>query len=400
MSMRFKESIWDDSEPEYAPLIKKIRNHYIWAPSKKYRTAGYAVTTIRLEGTVGDGLDIERAAHCRALTREMLEWFDGVTNGREPGTWGWLIGRYLHDEYSSIHDTQPSTRAQYRKELAKIEDAIRNVLLSETDYGRMMQWKIAMQKNGRSVHYISKWFRHLGLPLSHGVKLGDPDCVRIKSIRSEMRIAKPPRRSTFATRRDINLIIPAADARGWRQLSMASLFRFELMLRGTDVYGEWEPAEDKEGGIVHNGRRWVKGLTWEMFDSEVIYLEKVISKTSRSMPEAYRWDLRNVPALRRRLVAIPPEQRIGPVIVMSDGLPPRSDRLTKQFKAIVRSIPDIPDDLRISDYRSGAITEAKSMVDPMTLRNAAQHTQISTTDTYVRGRSGDADKVVQMRNRK
>lgn len=395
--MRFKPSVWDDSDPDYAPCIKRIRDHFRWTPPKKYRDAGYAIKGIRLEGEAGDGLDRARAHHCRALTRDMLDWYDGITAGKEPGTWAWLIGRYLSDEYSSIHETQPSTRAQYRKELAKIEAGIGNVKLSATDYTRMMQWRLTMEKNGRSRHYISKWFRHIGLPLSHGVKIGDPDCKRIKDIRSEMRIPKPPRRTTFATRDHINLIIPEADRRGWHQLSLASLFRFELMLRGTDVYGEWEPAEDRAGGIVMNGRRWVKGLTWEMFDPEVIYLEKVISKTARSLPEPYRWDLRNVPEIRRRLLQIPAENRIGPVLVMEDGLPPRSDRLTKQFKAVVRSLDDVPDDLRISDYRSGAITEASSLVDPMTLRNAAQHSQITTTDGYVRGRSSAADKVVVLR---
>lgn len=398
--MRFDQSLWDDSRPDYAPCMCKIRDHYRWITPKKYRQAGYAVTTIRLEGKVGDGLDLDRAAHCRALTREMMEWFEGQTKGREPGTWAYMIGRYLHDEYSAIHGVQPSTRKQYRHELAKIEVAIGSVRLKETDYTRLMQWKIAMEKKGRGDHYISKWFRHLGLALSHGVKLGDADCKRIKDIRAEMRIPKAPRRSKFLTREHVNKIITAADAKGWHALSLASLFRFELMLRGTDVYGEWEPAEGKNGGILHNGRRWVKGLTWEMFDPGLVYLEKVISKTAKSMPEAYRWDLRNIPELRRRLMAVPQEQRIGPVIVMEDGLPPRSSRLTKQFKFIVRSIPDVPDDLRISDYRSGAITEARGLVDPMTLRNAAQHTQISTTDIYVRGRSDDADKVVVMRSGK
>jgi hypothetical protein len=60
---------------------------------------------------------------------------------------------------------------------------------------------------------------------------------------------------------------------------------------------------------------------------------------------------------------------------------------------------ELPDELRISDARSGGITEAKALVDPKTLSHAAQHTQLSTTDLYTRDRSGSANKVIALRAR-
>ena len=51
--MNFKQSLWDDSDPLYAPCMKKIRNGYFWVPPKKYRDQGYGIKTYKLEGTVG-----------------------------------------------------------------------------------------------------------------------------------------------------------------------------------------------------------------------------------------------------------------------------------------------------------------------------------------------------------
>ncbi|WP_120636073.1 hypothetical protein [Ruegeria sp. EL01] len=407
--MLFDKSLWDDSDPTYAPCIKhrKDRGSYFWRPPKKYLDAGYAIKTYKLEGTAGDGRDMERARHCRLLTREMLDWFEGETNGRKPGTWGWLIGRYVSDEYSSIQEVQPSTRKKYKEWMKRIENAIGEVLIDQTDFERMMGWRKNMQGNGRSVDYISRWFTHFMIVVSHGIKAGDPDtqshCVRIKTIRGEMRIQSPAARSQAITWDQVETVVAEADKRGWPQLALSVLLRFEFMLRGVDVYGEWEPAEGGRGGVLfeHKGtvKRWVKGLTWEMIASDVSSFEKVISKTAKSLPEPYTFDLNDVPDIRRRLLSIPEAERVGPVIKMDDGLPPRSEKLTKQFKAIVRDHPDLSDELRLSDNRSGGITESKDLVEPMTLRDAAQHKMVSTTDRYVRARSAAANKVVSLRQK-
>lgn len=389
--MRFRPSLWDDSEPDYAPCMKKVRDSFFWVPPAKYRKAGYAIKTIRLEGD-----DLDRAAHARALTREMLDWFDGETSGREPGTWSWLIGRYLSDEFSGIHDVRPNTRRKYKEELGRIEAAIGRVLLSETDYTRLKTWQRQMQEKGRSPGYIKKWFTHWGLALAHGVKIGNADCARIRQIRSEMRLRSAARRTVFITRPQVDSVVSEADRRGLGFVGLAVLLRFELMLRGNDVHGQWEPAEDRKGGIRHHGKIWVDGITWDMLDPEVTRLRKVISKTRDSMPEPYEWSLLALPEIRRRLLSVPPEARTGPVIVAHDGLPPKEGYLTKAFKRIVRDL-GLPDDLQIRDSRSGGITEAKELVDPYTLQHAAQHTQQSTTDIYARGRSASANKVVRMR---
>ena len=268
---------------------------------------------------------------------------------------------------------QPSTREGYKKILGNIEDDIGAVLLAETNFERLVKWKRSMENGGFSQHYIKKWFTHLGLVISHGKKLGIDDCVRIKSIREEMRISTPAARHAYLTREQAEQIIEEADRRGWFNLSLSILFRFEYMLRGVDVYGEWQPAEGRQGGIQRNGRLWAKGLTWEMFNPSLASFTKVISKTARSMPEPYEFDV--IPSIQNRLLKTPEEKRVGPVILGVDGFPPKSDLMTRRFKIIVRHL-DLPDSLRIADARAGGITEAKALVDPYTLRDAAQHTQL------------------------
>ncbi|MGC0225191.1 hypothetical protein [Pseudooceanicola nitratireducens] len=390
--MKFDQSVWDDSDPDYAPGLKrnKARGTYFWAPPKKYKDAGYSIKTVRLD----EPTDIARAARCRELTREMLDWYRGQETGRREGSWSYLIARYLSDEYSGIWDVRAGTRAQYKKELAKVEAVLGEVDILDTDFTMLMTVKKAMETKGRSTHYIKKWFTHFGLVVSHGVKIRQPGCDEVKAIRSEMRIKTPPRRTRFITREHVEKIVAEADRRGWWQLSVSVLIRFEYLLRGVDVHGEWSPVEDGAGGITHNGLQWDGGLTWEMVDPDLQHFEKVISKTRDSLPEPYLFHL--IPEIKKRLANVPKEKRVGPVIAMEDGLPPRNGRLTKQFKTVAKAA-ELPEYLQIRDARSGGITEAKSMVDGYALRDAAQHTQITTTDIYARGRSETANNVVQIR---
>ena len=326
-----------------------------------------------------------------------MQWWQGENAPRiQAGTWGWLIQRYIHDEISSIKRVRSYTRQNYIRTLDRVAAAIGDISIAETDYTMLAGWQSAMEQKGRSVNYIANWFRHFGLALSHGIKLRIPGCLAVKEIRSEMRIKSPPRRSNFMTRDQVNLIVEEADQRGMGYLSLALLFRFEFMLRGVDVYGQWAPADGRKGGLQHNGQFWEDGLTWEMFNRDLTSFKKVISKTRDTLKEPYHFDLTATPEIRKRLMTTPIQERVGPVIIVKDGLPPKYTTVSQAFSRLVKAT-GLPKGLRISDARSGAITEAQSLVDPMTLRNAAQHTQITTTDIYARGRSEGANKVVRIR---
>lgn len=404
--MRFEQSLWDDTDPDYAPGLSKTRGTFYWRPARKYVAAGYQIKSFKLGGEVGDGLDHARAYQCRELTREMLRWHEGQTSGREPGTWGWIIGRYLHDEYSDIQTVRPATREKYKREMARIEDAVSNVLLADTDYARLMEWRLTMQRKGRSNSFIKKWFTHWGLALSHGVKLGDAECIRIQSIRSRMRIAHTAPRAVYATREQVDAIVREVDATGALWASLAILLRFEFALRGTDVYGQWEMADENRGGGItyepNEGARrrvWVDGMTWDMIDAGVTRLTKTISKTAKSNPEPYVFPIEGVAEVQRRLLSIPLSERVGPVIKAEDGLPPKDGRITRLFKKAVRDL-GLPDDLQLRDLRAGGLTEGSEYDNPWALQHAGQHTQITTTNRYVRDRDRGVREVVAFRQGK
>lgn len=400
--MNFRDSVWDDSEPEYAPGKRTLRGKPVWRPTKKYLDAGFAVKMFRLDGT-----ELEQAQKCRELTREMLRWYEGETKGRTPGTWGWLIGRYKSDDSSAIWDVQPSTREDYKKRLARIENAIGEVKIVQTNYERLILWRRSMEKNGRSRDYIKKWFDHFMIVVKHGILIGDPathaHCLTLKAIRGEMRIKSAPARTTFMTWPQVETLVQACDDADLGFLGTALLFRFEFALRGTDVYGLWEPAEGRTGGITHNNRMWTGGLTWEMFDRDLTGFEKVINKTRESMPEPYWWSLTAVSHLRERLMAVPIGDRVGPVIIARHGRPPWNGEIPTLFRKM-RKESGLPDDLQIRDARAGGGTEIKNMVDagklsPMIVRDAMQHQQQGTTDRYLRDRSTSANRVVEMRQK-
>lgn len=399
MPSKFRESLWDDSEPLYAPFQKNIRGRYVWIPSKRYRDAGYAIKTFPLHAQGDTEQDaLLRAAECRDLTRELMRWWNGEEQSRvEAGTWGWLAQRYLTDAYSQFQEVRAGTQEGYRKKINYIIEAVGEVLIEDTDYQMMMEWTQHMRNNGRSLHYIKAWWTHFGLILSHGVKIQAPGCARVKAIRSEMRIKTPAAKTTVTDRAVVNRIVAWADDNDLPLLSLAVLMRFEFLLRGVDIYGSWAPAQGRRGGIQRDGRIWEGGLTWEMFDGSLTTFEKVISKTRDSLPEPYTFNLTAVPEIRDRLLAI--QRKIGPVFAGADGLPLPQDTITRQF-ARARKALRLPDDLKLMDLRASGITEAKSKVDPFTLRDAAQHSQVGTTGRYVRARSDAANRVIEMRRTK
>lgn len=389
--MTFKPSLWDNSDPSYAPFLKLIKGkYYKWIPTPKYIKAGWNRRSVPLVGEPGDGLDDLRAAECRRMTRRLLTWFEEATRSKTiAGTWGWLIERYETDEFSPIHDTKASTRAGYIKHLSVVRSEVGDTLLSATDHTQMMMWKREWEQ--KSPAYVRKMFGKLRLISGYGVMLGDPEATRIKGILSQMRIKQSPSRNVIVTRDQVEKIVSYADSKGLRHLSLSVLFQFTYMLRGVDIHGQWM---EGTGGIQHNGKRWEDGLTWDMFAPDLSSFTKVISKTAGSMPEPYVFDL--TAELRQRLSETPQERRIGPVVVVKDGTPPKEGRLSHSFRA-ARDALSLPEDIQMRDLRSGAITEARGMVSPMELRNAAQHRDIATTNGYVRSRSEDANKVVRLR---
>jgi hypothetical protein len=161
------------------------------------------------------------------------------------------------------------------------------------------------------------------------------------------------------------------------------------------VIGEWEPIPDgvADSGIVLNGRRWVRGLTWSDNGSDLL-IRKATSKTGAFAAH----DLKLCPFTRELLDIVPADERVGPLIVDERaGRPYAESAYGREWRVVARAA-GIPDHVWNMDARAGAITEAEDAgADLDHIRSAAAHSQMSTTQRYSRGAVGKSRRVAELR---
>lgn len=413
--MRFRDDLLDGSDPSYAPCVRKAKRWFYWRAPKKYITAGFHDNTIRLPGEEGDGRDNDRASKARELTRDMLRWYDNEEALVQPGTWLWLIGRFKADEFSPFNDNvKASTRHGYLQTLKYLEEAIGGVRLADTNFERLMIWKRMMNDSfirrreeenasraergleARPVdptHHVHNRFTALRYLISHGVRIEEPDAIRIKTILSEIRITTPRRREVAMTRHQAEAIIAAADAAGNTSFALGFTCQWELGLRAVDVRGQWLDEQ--------SGKRWADGMTWDMIDSGMRTLRKTPSKTEKASPDAMIFDLTIVPEIRERLMAIPLDQRVGPVIKMNNGKPYTKRHWQNTFRKFARA-GGVPDEVYAMDARAGAVTEAKAAGATAEQRQRfANHSNAAMTERYTRDdKNADVNMVIELRRTK
>lgn len=410
--MRYENSLFDGSDPLYAPGAGWSGRWCYWKPTPKFRKMGYTVSSVRLPGEKGDGRDEERAREARRLTREMLAHFHADTPTLEQGTWRWLIHRYRNDKHSPIHRVKANTRANYDWCLDRWVKIIGDTRISKTGYENLCDIVDAMKQANRSTSYIHRMFNRLRAVASYGVLIEDPAATKVSVILSKMRLQAPPKRSVAPTREQVRAIIDEADARGMFAFATGILIQWTFALRAVDVRGQWLPCDPAAGGIVREvyldrrrkGRpaswiRWQDGLTWEMFDEGLTGFTKVISKTEKSMPEPIRFDLTDAPEIRARLAILRNRGRLGPVITSETHAQPYTTHSWGHAWRNLRDDLKLPKGIAMMDLRAGALTEAKAMgANPYDLRDAAGHLQVTTTDRYARSRDDSVAKVVKLRS--
>jgi hypothetical protein len=399
--MAFDKSLWDGSDPLYAPCISWSRKYPSWKCPKKYLDAGFETKTVRLEpsGSPEDEHQAKRALRCRQLTQELVQWWDAMDAPKiKPGTWEWLIARYRTDEFSPFQDVKANTRANYEWLLDKWLVAIGHMNIEDLTFEEIKRTELAMKNNGRSKSYIKRLFKMLRIVAGYGRAIQCAEATMVSAVLSQIRFRSSPARKVYPTREQVYAVVAEADKGGNRNFSLGIILQYELILRAVDVRGQWLKSDEKEGGIVRNGKRWQDGLTWDMVNDDLSGFEKVISKTARSMPEPRYFDLSNLPEIQARLAETPEDKRVGPVIL--------TDRLGMPFTTVgwsqawarYRKAAGIPENIWVMDARAGGVTEAKEMgADPFSLRDAAQHANVTTTNRYARGNA--SGKVVALRQK-
>lgn len=399
---RFKDSLWDDTDPLYAPCISKSRNSYFWKVPKKYSDMGYSVPLEerKLIGAVGDGRDEERAKMCRHLTRQMLDHFSADTPKVRVGTWEWIFKAYQSDRESPYHGIKPNTRDLYDLLISKWISAIGASKISEANFKAVKRWENAMIENGRSRDWISRMFTMMRTVVRYGCAIEDKECQRFSAVLSSITFKKGKSKDTSGTPEQIASIVAAAQKGGAHAFALGCAIQWWFSLRAVDVRGQWLAIQgDDDGqGIVRDGMRWHDGLTWDMFDRDVTKFTKTMSKTKDTTGETRTFNLTQVPEVRDLLLQIPIEKRVGPVIVSErHGLPYTKYGWSQAWRRF-RKDAKVPDHVKNMGIRSTALTHGKNAgASPFDLRDAAGHSDVSTTNIYIRGKDEAAAKVVSMR---
>jgi hypothetical protein len=332
----------------------------------------------------------------------MLAW--SARGGREQrrfdGTILGLSRRYQADPASPFRRLKHNSRRTDLYTLQLIERAFGKRALAALGIGDFYRWYDEAKKprapgereRVRRAWGIIKKLREL---FAFGIMAELPECERLHGVLRHARFAQPARRRVAMELAHLEAFIPGAIAMGRLSLALGTAIQFETALRQKDVIGEWEPIPDgvADSGIVLNGRRWVRGLTWSDIGSDLL-IRKATSKTGAFAAH----DLNLCPFTRELLDIVPADERVGPLIVDEKaGRPYAESAYGREWRMVARAA-GIPDHVWNMDARAGAITEAEDAgADLDHIRSAAAQSQMSTTQRYSRGAVGKSRRVAELR---
>lgn len=379
------------------------RRHY-WIAHFEYVKRGYTPKSVRVhhdDDTPEGNLLI--AAACRRFQAEMLAWGAGQRQdySRFDGTLKSLIRKYQTDRASPYHELKWNTRRNdYDPSLALLERAFGARSLAAVKQADLRRWydeaKKPKQPGGsertRRAHGLIKVLRVL---MSYGIAAELPECERLARILAVMRFKQPARRRVRMEVQHVQRFLPKAIELGRLSLAIGTALQFETGMRQRDVIGEWEPVPHGEPatGITLGARRWVNGLTWADIPPDLI-IRKETTKTGALIAT----DLTLCPLVRELLDLVPPERRVGPLIVDETAGRPYAEWAYAREWRVVAEAAGIPREVWNADARAGAITEAEDAGAELdAIRGAVGHTQASTTQRYSRGALGKARAVAKLR---
>src|ERR1035437_9998372 len=376
-----------------------------WAARPDLVKRGYAPKAVRLHY---DNTPVGRqqlAARCRTLQAEMLAW--AANEGRIPargydGTVGSLCRLYQVDEVSPFRKRLKwNSAVNVAKSLKVIESSVAarvvGRLVGPDFYRWHERWGAPKEKDApprpwRAKHAMDVVRR----VVAYGVTLGFDDCFRADTILGKLRFPTPPARTEKLTFDHVQALRRAAHDMGLGSIALATVLQFELSLRQKDVIGEWEPAPLAEGGILHRGTRWVNGLTWSDIDASNI-LRKTTTK--RGVPVEH--DLKLSSMVLDEITLIPPQRRVGPLIVSErTGVPYKHRKFTEAWRRVATAA-GVPRSIWNMDARSGAISELYDAgATPADAMKHAGHQDPRMSARYNRGSLEQTRRAARQRQEK
>lgn len=388
-----------------APGLKRRPNkdgtvrHYWVASAVSKNAKDYPQKTVPVFGS-----DEEIAHRCRVLTSELKLWLSNRGLGARPlydGSLKSLIAVYRKTPESPYHNLKFNTVEMYDRNLDLLEEKVGTRQLSKLTGLDFQRWYNKFKEPAKEgaperVRTAYQAMQILRIIVKFGIVANITECARLAVVLEQMRFHVPPARTERITFEQVQAICAKAIEQGRLSIAIAQALQFELTLRQVDVTGQWEPVPDaeKRAGIFSQGKRWSGGLTWNHIDSNGI-LTKVTTKTGQIAEH----DTTAYPFLRSILDQVPPEDRIGPMVIdETTGLPYRDRRRFGRIWRAIATECGVPVGVWNRDSRAGGVTEGSDAgANIEHLRHHANHANIATTARYNRNTLDKTRSVAELR---
>lgn len=337
------------------------------------------------------------STECNRLQSEMLVWsrqgyikveqFDGTLDG--------LCQSYQTDKDSKFKTLRYATREYYTTLMRRIIK----------DHG------IEDLRDIRARELISwhgKWTEDSGVSMAHALVgmmrtlfgfgatyLESEECERLSGVLHRMRFKMARPRNECLTAAHAIAIRSMAHECGTHSIAIAQAFQFDCTFRQKDVIGEWVPIAEPgpPTDVLALGKKWLRGLRWEEIDENLV-LRHTTSKRQKDIVI----DLRLAPMVMEELARLGERPTKGPIVISEfTGRAWVATQFRRRWRKIA-SLAGVPTTIRNMDTRAGAISEARdSGADLESIRHAATHSNITTTQNYSRGSTDIVAKVMKLR---
>lgn len=370
------------------------------------RAKDYPVKTVTLTHLPEE----EWPAQCQRLYAELQLWLAGERETPKltfTGTINSLFDHYEQHELSPFHAVKYNTRDKYLHSLKILRKTIGARALAKLGGVDFLRWedKLAepVQPSGaRRVQRAHDCMSMVRMTLRWGTVLELPHCKRLTDIISHMEFEGLPPREFYMTFEQAVALIDKAHEMGRSSVALAQALQFEFTFRQKDIIGEW--FEDMTAsGIRHVARnvmqpkRWDNGLTWSHIDSNMI-LTKRVTKTEKKTRAVAGFDLKEYPLVMAEIAKVPPERRVGPMIINErTGLPYTAGTFRNVWREIANAA-GLPEEIQNRDSRAGGITEATDAGASLEqTRHHATHKNVSTTARYSKPTLAKTREVARIR---
>jgi hypothetical protein len=148
----------------------------------------------------------------------------------------------------------------------------------------------------------------------------------------------------------VNAIRDAAHRHfGWHSLALAQALQFELLLKQSDVIGEWVPASEPGVSDIFRGdEKWVRGLRWSNIEDNWI-LRAVITGSGRQQPKNVEIDLKQAPMVMEELKLSVDRSAAGPLVICEANRLPWSQNEFRRKWRMVANEAGVPMNIKNMD---------------------------------------------------